>query len=203
MGPSSYIRSIVGRNVVMWRISVYAFYDVFLNKSIHSSIWGKKKSCKEITPKLLFRCNYICRASKSVCFIHDYTILTLRRLWNYANIYYFFASINVNRRPQWPLGLRGESAAARFLGLRVRIPPRAWMSFSCECCVLWGRSRGLCDRLITRLGASYRVWSAWVWSWSLNNQKAVASWRLLRQGGGGDICYPIDEIRSKQNIEIL
>jgi hypothetical protein len=41
------------------------------------------------------------------------------------------------------------------LGLRVRIPPGAWMSVSCECCVLSGR--GLCDRLITRPEESYRV----------------------------------------------
>ena len=27
-------------------------------------------------------------------------------------------------------------AAARLLGLRVRIPPGAWMSVSCECCVV-------------------------------------------------------------------
>ena len=36
-------------------------------------------------------------------------------------------------------GLRRRTAAARILGLRVRIPPRALMSASCECCVLLGR----------------------------------------------------------------
>jgi len=30
--------------------------------------------------------------------------------------------------------------AARLLGLRVRIPPGAWMSLSCECCVVGLRS---------------------------------------------------------------
>ena len=40
---------------------------------------------------------------------------------------------------QWPRG----SSAARLLGLRVRIPPEAWMSVSCECRVLSGG--GLCD----------------------------------------------------------
>jgi hypothetical protein len=40
------------------------------------------------------------------------------------------------RRPsQWPGGLRRGSAAARFLGLRFRIPSGAWMSVSFECCV--------------------------------------------------------------------
>jgi hypothetical protein len=35
-----------------------------------------------------------------------------------------------------------------------KIPPWAWMSVSCECCVL----SGLCDGLITRLEESYRLW---------------------------------------------
>ena len=43
--------------------------------------------------------------------------------------------------------LRRRSAAARLLRLWVRIPPGAWMSVCCECCVLSGR--GLCDELIT------------------------------------------------------
>ena len=43
--------------------------------------------------------------------------------------------------------LKRGSAANRLLGLRVRIPPVAWMSICCECCVLSDRS--LCDELIT------------------------------------------------------
>ena len=54
---------------------------------------------------------------------------------------------------RWARGLRRESAAARLLGLRVRIPPTVWMSICCECCVLSGRV--LCDELITRLDDSY------------------------------------------------
>ena len=38
-------------------------------------------------------------------------------------------------RSQWPSGLRRGSAAARLLGLRFRIPPRAWMFVCFECCV--------------------------------------------------------------------
>jgi hypothetical protein len=49
-----------------------------------------------------------------------------------------------------------ESAAVRLLGLRVRIPPRAWTCVSCECCVLSGR--GLCDRTITPPGEYYRMY---------------------------------------------
>ena len=56
---------------------------------------------------------------------------------------------------QWPRGLRRGFAAARLLGLWVRIPPGARMPVSCECCVLSGRD--LCDGPITRPDESYRV----------------------------------------------
>jgi len=39
-------------------------------------------------------------------------------------------------RSQWPGGVRDGSAAARILGLRVRNPPRFWMSVCCEYCML-------------------------------------------------------------------
>ena len=42
------------------------------------------------------------------------------------------------RRSQWPRGLRRVSAAARLLGVRLRIPPGAWVFF--VCCQV-----GLCD----------------------------------------------------------
>jgi hypothetical protein len=69
---------------------------------------------------------------------------------------YFYTLKYITHRSQWPRGLRRGSMAARLLGLWVRIPPRAWMSVSCECCVLSGR--GLFDGLVTRPEESYRVW---------------------------------------------
>ena len=59
-------------------------------------------------------------------------------------------------RSQWPRCLRRRSAAARLLRSWVRIPPGAWMSVCCECCVLSGR--GLCDELTTRPEESYGLW---------------------------------------------
>jgi hypothetical protein len=53
-------------------------------------------------------------------------------------------------RFQWSSGLGRGSAADRWLGLWVRIPPGAWMSVSCECCVLSGRRLG--ERPIPRPG---------------------------------------------------
>ena len=70
-------------------------------------------------------------------------------------------------RSKWPRGFRIGTAAARLLGLRVRIPQEALISIFCDCCVLSGR--GLCVRLVTRPEESYRVWRVWVWSWSLEN----------------------------------
>ena len=64
-------------------------------------------------------------------------------------------------RSQWPRGLRRGSAAADLLKSWVQIPPVAWMSVCCECCVLSGR--GLCDELITRPEESYRLWYVVVW----------------------------------------
>ena len=63
---------------------------------------------------------------------------------------------NRNCRSQWPRGLRRRSTAARPLRLWVRIPPEAWMSVCCDCCLLSGR--GLRDELITRPEESYRLW---------------------------------------------
>ena len=59
-------------------------------------------------------------------------------------------------------------------GKTGRIPPWAWTSVSCERCVLSGRN--LCDGPITRPEESYRVWCVWVWSWSLDNEEAMAHW---------------------------
>ena len=52
--------------------------------------------------------------------------------------------------------LRRGSAAAHLLRLRFRIPPGAWLSVCCECCVLSGK--GLCVGLITRAEESDKVW---------------------------------------------
>jgi len=65
-----------------------------------------------------------------------------------------------------------RSAAARLLGLWVRILPGEWMSVSSAGRVL--SSRGICVGLITRPEESYRVRCVWAWSWSLVNEEALA-----------------------------
>jgi len=77
-------------------------------------------------------------------------------------------------------GLRRRSAAARLLVFRARIPLGAWISVCCDCCVLLGK--GLCDVLITCPEESYRVWCVWVWSWILDNEKALAHWGAVPSG---------------------
>jgi len=65
-----------------------------------------------------------------------------RLLKVYVTKYIFLGPSHI-RRSYYYSNTR-SSAAARFLGLWVRIPPLAWISFSCvECWVLSGR--GLCD----------------------------------------------------------
>ena len=59
-------------------------------------------------------------------------------------------------RSQWPRVLKRMSTADRLLRFWVRIPPWAWMSVFCECCVL--SVRGLCDALIKCPEESYRLW---------------------------------------------
>jgi hypothetical protein len=66
------------------------------------------------------------------------------------------AVMSSRSRSPCPHGLRRGSAAASLLGLRDRIPPVAWMSVCCECCVLSGRV--LCDGPITRPEEFCRVW---------------------------------------------
>jgi hypothetical protein len=85
---------------------------------------------------------YSCQGTREMCTGHNPLAL-------------FFSSTAVQRRFQWLRGLRHESAAARLLGLWVRIPSGAWkMSVSCQCSELLGR--GLCDEPITQPEESYR-----------------------------------------------
>ena len=96
------------------------------------------------------------------------------RRWIFSAYNLFFIPIFLNRRSQWPRGLRRRSAAARLLRLWARIPPGTWMFVCCECCVLSGR--GLCDGLITRPEESYRLWCVCVSviSKNLKNEEAIA-----------------------------
>jgi hypothetical protein len=57
-------------------------------------------------------------------------------------------------------------------GFAVLIPPEAWISVRCECCVLSGRC--LYVGLTTRPEDSYRVLRVWVLSRSLDNEEALA-----------------------------
>jgi len=81
---------------------------------------------------------------------------------------------------QWPRSLRRGSAAVRLLEFWIRIPSGAWTSFSRERCLLSGW--GLCLGLITRPQEFYPLYCVRVWSWSLDNEEAMAHWELLRQG---------------------
>jgi hypothetical protein len=97
----------------------------------------------------------------NVSFLHGYCSSVLNSCSNHLTLL-DLTSFTISRllnswyADPWPSGLRGGSSAARLLGSWVRILPRAWMSVSCDCCVMSGR--GLCDGLVPRPEESYRVW---------------------------------------------
>ena len=78
-------------------------------------------------------------------------------------------------RSHWPRCPRLGSGISGFLGLRVRIPPLAWMTFSYECCVLSGR--GICDRPITPPEESYRLW--YIVVGDLETSRMMTLWTAL------------------------
>ena len=90
---------------------------------------------------------YLCKYTKLI----QYKFYLIRFCYIVCLMYMCF-----RRRSQWPRGQRRRSTAARLLRLWVRIPPEAWMSVCCKCCVLSGRC--LCDALITPPEESYRMW---------------------------------------------
>jgi hypothetical protein len=70
-----------------------------------------------------------------------------------------FSLLEINKIPiPIPVAARSKTwvYGRSLTGIVGSIPPRAWMSVSCECCVLSGR--GLCDELVPRPEESYRVW---------------------------------------------
>jgi hypothetical protein len=106
-----------------------------------------------------------------------------RRHWDRYHCPYCIEFLSTNKL----LSLRCGSAAAHLLGLRIRIPPGAWMSINCECYVL--SSRGLCLGLITHPEESYRVWCVSEWSWSLDNEETLTHWGLLSDWGEGELIH--------------
>jgi len=60
----------------------------------------------------------------------------------------------------FPIPVAGRCKATCLLGLRVRVPPEALASVSCECCMLSGRD--LCDGPIPPSEESHPVWCVWV-----------------------------------------
>jgi len=91
-------------------------------------------------------------------------------------------------RSQWPRSLRCGSAAARLLALRVRIPPEAWMSVSCECCKVQvsATGRSFVQRSPTERGVSeYNLET-----WEVRRPRPTRVCRALKQKCMC-VCVPI------------
>jgi hypothetical protein len=84
---------------------------------------------------------------------HSVSTLLLQ-LWGWPAScrYYIWLTF---RSSQWSYRLRRRSSVSRLLGMLYQIPPEAWLSVSCECCVL--PDRGLCNGPITDPEKSYWV----------------------------------------------
>jgi hypothetical protein len=100
----------------------------------------------------------------------------------FASVLIFENLLAQTSQSYWPRW--GGSAVAHFLELHVRIPPGAWMSLSCDCCLLSGR--GLCVGLITHPEESY-----WMLCVSLGVIAEHRHWR------GRDQIGP-----SRQNVQV-
>jgi hypothetical protein len=71
-------------------------------------------------------------------------------------------------RSRWPLDLSRRPVTTLLLGLRIRIPPGAWLSASCECCVS-GRRANISSRGVLP-SVYYWVWSGATITLYANNE---------------------------------
>jgi len=133
-----------------------------------ASLWPGTCSLKLLDIRLLYnlylRTLWILTPNPSlICWIRTSYTANERMFWamhggaavQSPNLY--FESTKWQKgQAQWWCSLTHGSAATNLLGLEVRILQGAWMSVSCECCVLLGR--GLCNVPITHPEKPYRVW---------------------------------------------
>ena len=126
----------------------------------------------------------ICMRYKAIYFLFQKLLnyfLVITKPYIYIYIYIYICQIQwYILRSQGPRGLCRRFAPARLLVLRFRTLPRSLMSVSFICGVLPGRD--FCVGLITWPEESYRVCCVWVWSWSLDNEEAVAHWSCCTVG---------------------
>ena len=80
-------------------------------------------------------------------------------------------------------------AAAHLLKSWVRIPSEAWIFVCCECRVLSGRS--LCDEVITRPEASYRLWCFVVCDLETSRMGAPYIYDISRLRIKRDMTFPV------------
>ena len=93
-----------------------------------------------------------------------------------------------------PIPLAARSKAwvcdCSLAGIAGSNPTGAWVSVCCECCVL--PSRGLCDELITVQRSPTECVCVLVWSWSLDNDEALAHW---------GVAVPWRKVRLRESYE--
>ena len=139
----------------------------YVRQTVHNKL--SSREFWALHDKPLTACGTVCMCLDTTVLLHNTPALNLH--FTLKTLPWFLKPYGFLGRFQWPRGQRPGSVAVCSLELRVWIPQGAWMSVSCECCVLPGR--GLCVGLITRPEESYRVWCVWIWFWRLDNEKAL------------------------------
>jgi hypothetical protein len=113
--------------------------------------------------------------------------LTQQHLGMWRRVFLFTVCKQYLDRCQWPRGLRRGSAAARLLGLWVRIPPgHGCLSVVSVVCCQVDVSASVWS-LVQRSSTECNVL---VWSWILDNEEALAHWGLLCHGKKNSISNP-------------
>ena len=137
-----------------------------------------KKQCKSCQRRFWWPCG-LTRLSRATWLVGSRVESRFRQFWQWLSwndthettslsdppflLDYILASQRPSMLRTSQASLGSVSAVARLLGSWFRIRLWAWVSVSCECCVLSGR--GLCDEPITRPEESFWVWCVqWVWS---------------------------------------
>ena len=90
-----------------------------------------------------------------------------------------------------------RSAAARLLGLWVRIPQGAWMSVVILCVIRW-KSLRRADP--SSRGVLPTVMRRWVWSRNLVNEESLAHWGPMRQRKNVVMKQFVPNISKKYNV---
>ena len=144
----NHVRSVEGC-VLKWRLCENSYQNEqnqansALIPVLRSPFQLEQESCIITQASNFKRCRFINAYQNRYLKWNVFQLTANRRMWVKQFLFYCLMFWSI------PHCLRRRYAASRLLGLRVRIPPGACMSVSCECCVLSDReASATCRSLI-------------------------------------------------------